>query len=85
MRDWSVHSYYIEKLRSEEREHIVDSAWFLNGHIFVLGKRAQTFQLGVTDDIDTYWLYSLEMTTEQYTNVTSAQRQGIPTNLCFQR
>ena len=47
-----MNAQLLRKLRSEEREHLVESAWYFNGHIFVLDKRGKRHKMEVTDDID---------------------------------
>jgi hypothetical protein len=48
----SMNAELLRKLRAEEREHMIDSAWYYNGHIFAMDKRGKRHKLDVIDDID---------------------------------
>lgn len=48
----NMNAKLLQKLRSEEREHMVDSAWFFNGHVFALDKTGKRHKMDVLDDID---------------------------------
>lgn len=48
----NMNAQLLKRLRAEEREHVIDSAWYFNGYIFAMDKSGKRHKLDVSDDID---------------------------------
>ncbi|XP_061164570.1 uncharacterized protein LOC133173609 [Saccostrea echinata] len=48
----SMNAQLLRTLKAENKQHLVDSAWYFNGHIFVLDRSGHRHRIDVMDNID---------------------------------